>query len=142
MLADKTTNVYKLDVDQYQKLLTDNITANYKKSNSSMKTEIDIEAKNIASKLSIEDRVESYAKRNAYITLKDHKDNFPNNPKCRLINPAKSEIGLVSKQLLENIVAKVQKCTHPNQWRNTNSVIQWFSKIPQKFIASLYNLIL
>ena len=37
------------------------------------------------------------AKREASITLKDHKENFKNSLPCRLINPAKSEMGLVSK---------------------------------------------
>jgi hypothetical protein len=48
-------------------------------------------------------------KREAFIFLKDHKENFENNPKCQLINPAKSESGKWSKNL--------------NQWRNTKQVI-------------------
>jgi hypothetical protein len=37
-------------------------------------------------------------KREEFISLKDHKENFVNNPKCRLINPAKSgESGKLSK---------------------------------------------
>ncbi len=35
-----------------------------------------------------------------FISLKDHKENFENNPKCRLINPAKSESGKLSKIIL------------------------------------------
>ena len=31
-------------------------------------------------------------KREAFISLKDHKENFENNPKCRLINPAKKRL--------------------------------------------------
>ena len=31
----------------------------------------------------------------------NHKPNFENNPTCRLINPSKSEIGRVSKQILD-----------------------------------------
>ena len=130
--ADKTTNMYKLSSKRYQKLLAENITATYKKSSDNTKANIDMEAKNIANKLKIADRVESFARRESFITLKDHKENFANNPKCRLINPAKSEIGLISKQHLEKIVAEVQHQTQVNQWRNTNSVIQWFSSIPQK----------
>ena len=52
---------------------------------------------NIAANLNIDDRTECMAKRQAFITLKDHKDNFQNKPTCRLINPAKSEIGRISK---------------------------------------------
>ena len=61
----------------------------------------------------------------AYITLKDHKENFRNNTKCRLINPSKSEVGLVSKSYLSNIIASISKKTKVNQWRNTSTVINW-----------------
>ena len=76
--------------------------------------------------------MEKYANRNAYITLKDHKENFINNPKCRLINPAKSEVGLVSKKILERINTDIRNKTKSNQWRNTASVITWFTKIEHK----------
>jgi hypothetical protein len=43
------------------------------------------------------------AETEAFITLKDHKDNVESNPKCRLINPAKRELGKVSKVILDSI---------------------------------------
>ena len=61
------------------------------------------EANEIAKRLNLDDRVNTTAKREAFITLKDHKPNFANNPTCRLINPAKSEIGKISKQILDRI---------------------------------------
>ena len=130
--ADKTTNMYKLPKQDYTQLLHNNITTNYKKADSNVKISIDQEAKKIACDLRIEDRAECYAPRKAFITLKDHKDNFQNNPKCRLINPAKSEIGLVSKQLLENIILEVKQKSSVNQWRQTASVIDWFKNINEK----------
>jgi len=51
------------------------------------------------------------AKRQAFITLKDHKDNFQNKPTCKLINPAKSEIGRISKQILDNINTTIRQKT-------------------------------
>ena len=33
------------------------------------------------------------AKRQCFVTIKDHKDNFRVNPKQRLLNPTKSELG-------------------------------------------------
>jgi len=51
------------------------------------------EAKIITKNLNIDDRVETTAMKEAFITLKDHKDNFENKPNCRLINPLKPEIG-------------------------------------------------
>ena len=38
-----------------------------------------------------------------FITLKDHKENFFNNPTVWLINPAKNELGRISKAILDNI---------------------------------------
>ena len=95
--ADKTNNLYKISTDQYTKLLTENITKSYKKNTQSSVTKINKEAKQIADNLDLSNRVEKYAQRDAFITLKDHKDYFKNHPKCRLINPAKSEIGIISK---------------------------------------------
>ena len=75
---------------------------------------------------------ERMAERQAFITLKDHKDNFQNKPSCRLINPAKSEIGRISKKLLENISTTIRQKTGLNQWKNSTSVINWFSSIQDK----------
>ena len=86
----------------------------------------------IAVKLGIEDRVERMAKNQAFITLKDHKDNVINNPKCRLINPMKSDIGRISKQILEKINKNIRETSKYHQWRNTSVVIDWFKNIPDK----------
>ena len=64
--------------------------------------------------------------------MKDHKDDFQTNPKCRLINPAKGEMGHVSKAILERVVAAVTEASQLNQWRNTSSVIDWFKNIEHK----------
>eukprot|EP00112_Aurelia_sp_Birch-Aquarium-sp1_P007046 Seg177.1 transcript_id=Seg177.1/GoldUCD/mRNA.D3Y31 product="hypothetical protein" protein_id=Seg177.1/GoldUCD/D3Y31 len=87
--ADKTRNLYEVEKNQYEKLLRDNITKNYKIADSHVHDNINEEAKKIASDLEIEERMETMAKKQAFITLKDHKENFNNSPTCRLINPAK-----------------------------------------------------
>ena len=98
--ADKTTNLYSISGNAYRKLLNENITKAYKKSSDNSKQVIDRKGKGIASSLGLVDRMEVYAEREAFITLKDHKDNFKSNPSCRLINPAKSEVGIVCKRIL------------------------------------------
>ena len=110
----------------------DNLTCGYKKANTNTIRSINNEAKNIATNLLIDDTVECMAERQTFITLKDHKDNFVNKPTCRLINPAKSEIGRISKQILENINTTVRHKTELNQWKNSASVINWYSDIPNK----------
>lgn len=72
------------------------------------------------------------AQRNVYITVKDHKENFLSNLKCRLINPSKSELDKVSKVILDNINSKLRSILHLNQWKNSESVIDWFENITDK----------
>ena len=68
----------------------------------------------------------------ASITLKDHKNNFRSADPCRLINTCKSEIGKISKLILENINRNLVKLLQLNQWRNPESVIKWFYSIENK----------
>ena len=93
---------------------------------------INREVKNIAERYVIAERVDCFAKYNVFITVKDHKEKFQSNPKYRLINPAKSEIGKVSKFFIENINTKVREISSVNQWRNTDSVINWFENRKSK----------
>ena len=59
------------------------------------------ETKIIAQDLPLDGVIEQYNQKQSFIELKDHKENFKNNPKFRLINPAKSEIGIVSKEYID-----------------------------------------
>ena len=86
----------------------------------------------MAAPLNVADRMDVIANKNAFVTLKDHKENFASNPKCRLINPAKTEIGIISKKDLENINKQITESTKLNLWRNMHSVIAWFKSIPNK----------
>ena len=61
-------------------------------------TEINREASQIASRLEIADRMEKFTDKNAYLTFKDHKKDFKRKLQCRLINPAKTQMGMVSKK--------------------------------------------
>ncbi len=130
--ADKTTNFYKLDKNQHDNLLIRGITTTYKKAKDSNIHNINNEALNIATKLDLQGRAESMAKRNAFITLKVHKDNFENNPTCRLINPAKSKIGRISKKILEKINTTIRMKTTLNQCKNLLLVIDWYKQIQNK----------
>ena len=98
--ADKSTNFYKLEATKYNQLLHDNITKTYKKAENNHLNTIDDKAKTITEKLRIDDRVETTATKETFVTLKDNKDNFENKPTCRLINPSKQEIGKISKKSL------------------------------------------
>ena len=66
--------------------------------------------------------------------LKDHKEHLLNNPAVRLINPAKNELGRISKAILDNINKRLCTRLNINQWKNTASVIEWFKRIEQKHL--------
>ena len=132
VFADKTRNIYETSLDTYNKLLHDNITKTYKHGSEDNISEINNELKHIADKLSIGNRIECMKKREAFISLKDHKENFEKNPKCRLINPAKSDSGKISKLILDKVNTHLRTILNVNQWRNMQNVIEWFGNIEQK----------
>ena len=123
IFADKTNNIYKALPEQYKKFLKENVTKTYKKSTERLEKSINLEAKNIAKKLDLAERVECLVKNPAFITLKDHKENFQASLPCRLINPSKSVLGKVSKVKLEKIDQVLIKNLDVNQWKNSSSVI-------------------
>ena len=100
---DKSRNIYKLGNDQYRKLLRENVTKTYKKSNFNKVLDINNKAKKITENLPVADRIDKLQGEEAYITIKDHKDDFPSRRSCRLINPCKSSIGKISKAILDRI---------------------------------------
>ena len=130
--ADKTTNFYRMDAPTYIDLLQKNITKTYKKVAPDIMNPIDLEAKCIAKKLQLDDHVNATSKCEAFINLKDHKPNFANNPTCRLINPARSKIGKVSKQILNRINTNLVSKLGLNQWKNTKAVLSWFNNTENK----------
>ena len=93
------------------------MTTTYKKASKEIVYNINQEEKAIATQLDIKDRTERTSERQALISLKDHIENFANNPTCRLINPAKSEIGRISKHILQRINTDVRNKTPLNQWK-------------------------
>ena len=132
IFADKTRNLYEATPDQYDKILKYNITKSYKLGETNMLNNVNEDLRDIAIDLSIDNRIETMAKREAFVTAKDHKENFEDNPKFRLINPAKSELGKVSKIILDEINNNIRERTGVNQWRNSQSVIDWFKTINDK----------
>ena len=104
--ADKTSNLYKVPKEQYEKLVNNAITTSYKKINKKAQDQINSQGKNILKNKEVIKRMFVNAKQNCFITLKDHKPNFQNNPTVRLLNPAKNELGRISKNILDKINVK------------------------------------
>ena len=119
--ADKTTNLYRLTKAEYNNLINNAITSKYKKTNSNMKNQINIDGKQILKNREVLNQLEINDENNSFIALKDHKENFNNNPTVRLINLAKNELGCISKVILDTANKSVREAMGLNQWRNRYS---------------------
>ena len=91
-----------MDRETYEKLLHENIKKTCKKTDKKSVRAINVDAKKIAKDLELEDRIEKMQKSECYVTVKHHKEDFPHKI-CQLINPSKSDIGKLSKIILDKI---------------------------------------
>ena len=57
---------------------------------------------------------------------------FPSRPDFRLINPSKSNIGRISKLILERINKDLREKLMVNLWRSTGDVLEWFNNLTDK----------
>ena len=48
------------------------------------------------------------------------------------MNPAKNEIGRLSKSIIDKTSNKVRNSISLNQWKDKSEVISWFNKIEEK----------
>ena len=103
-----------------------------KKTEHNLYNKINKEAKTIGNNYEASESIDCLAKSNAFISWKDHNPNFSLNPKCCLVNPAKSEIGKISKYFLQQLNSKVRDLSSVNQWQETSTVINWFKNIKNK----------
>ena len=111
MEADKTSNLYSIKPEDYSRHLLNNFTTEYSKSTPTATNRINMEAASIARNLELDERIEAMANKPAYLKLKDHKDDFPARLKFRLINPCNSNIGIISKNILDRINNAVKAST-------------------------------
>ena len=130
--ADKSRNICKVSKASYERVMHENVTKTYKKCNTNKSNSINFKAKQIASKLKIDDRVQKLDENEAYVTIKDHKEGFPDKISCRLINPSKTDIGKISKQILDRVSNIILVKNKVNQWKNTYSILEWYHNIKRK----------
>ena len=132
VLSDKTGNIYQMDPADYKKLLHENITKDYALDSEDTLKSINTEAANLVARAQITGRIPKYSTSPAFLTIKDHKEGFPNNVKCRLVNPAKSHIGKVAKKLLDTVISDIRSKSNLVQWKNAYEVTKWFNNIEGK----------
>ena len=115
------------------------ITETYKKANKNKVNRINSEAKKVAEKLKLDDRIQQLQETEDFTSVKDNKEGFPNSPSFRLSNPSKSEIGKISRHILDKINKSLLSNTKANQWKNTSDTISWFKNINSKKQSSFIN---
>ena len=113
-------------------MLNDSITTTYKKASDNIHNKINTDGKKLMKDKDILNRMLRNGQNECFITLKDHKSNFKSNPKVRLINPAKNELGRISKNILDKISHQLRDSLRINQQKDTSEVIEQFLKIPDK----------
>ena len=115
--------------------MLENIRKTYQKAPKKLEKAINLEVKNIAKSLKLADRIDHLAKAEAFITLKDHKENFVNKPTCQLINPTKTELDKISKKIIEDINKHLIEKLKVNQWKSTKNVTDWFKKLISIYLS-------
>ena len=113
-------------------MLNDSLTTTYKRTSDNIHKKINTDGKKLMKGKDILNRMLTNGKNECFITLKNHKPNFKNNHKVRLINPAKNETGRISKSILDKTNHKLRGSLRINKWKDTSEVIEWFLKILDK----------
>ena len=86
--ADKTTNIYHLTREEYEKIINNSITATYKKASNNVKKKITVPGKQLLHNNKVLKRMQTNGENSCFVSLKNHIENFQiNNPIVRLINP-------------------------------------------------------
>lgn len=98
----------------------------YKTENTNLYKEVNIEARRIANHLKLNNRIEYLLLSQLFTTFKDNNTNFNRNPTFRLINPVKTEIGIISKIILDFILNELSIELNLQIWGNSKSVIDCF----------------
>ena len=132
--ADKSPILYKIPVEMYKKLLREEVKKKYEISSESSVTKLNQETLELLEKHEpgLETRVEIFSRADAFVTVKDHKPSFQSKIEVRLINPAKPQIGKISKKKLQDINANLRSITNLNQLQSTNDAISWFESLKCK----------
>ena len=83
-------------------------------------------------------RLDINGESNCFITLKDHKENFQNNPSVQLIDLAKSELGRLSKFIIQTVNRELRYKLNWNHRKNTEDLIDWSNSINDKQHCKLF----
>ena len=129
--GDKSSYLYHCPVNKYDDLVVTNLRKFYKKEDKNrpkIVQKINEKIEKFGEIYNVVDRIRYVKKQDVFLTLKDHKDDFERTEPCRLINPTKSDLGTISKTILDKVLKDVRSIFKPKlgQFKNTNEAIEWF----------------
>lgn len=96
-------NFYEMNLNFYNKLIMENVIKIYKKVSDEFVGRLDVQFVRIVECFNLDDCIEKLVKKEVFIILKDYKLIFSDYLMCCLINLIKFEIGVISKQILDEI---------------------------------------
>ena len=132
VFTDKTSDIYQTERDEYNKLTTDTITSTYKKIPDKMSNKVNADGNiNNRNKKAV-NRIFLNGRNSCFIRLKDHKPKLLSNPIFRLLNPAKNELGRISKSTLDRINTSLLNFIKVDQWKDISKVTEWFKNVGNK----------
>ena len=132
--GDKSAHWYNCSKEKYHKVVTTNLRKFYKKepkNNPKIVSKINENIEHYGAHYNVVDRIRKIKPQDVFITLKDHKVDFERTEPCRLINPTKSDLGVISKFILDRVILDLRDNFSPkiNQFKNTDDCINWFKKL-------------
>ena len=74
---DKSRIIYKVSKASYERMMHENVTKTYKKCNTNKSNSINFKAKQIPSKLNIDDCAQKLDENEAYVTIKGSPVKYP-----------------------------------------------------------------
>ena len=95
--ADKKSNIYQIEKDEYSNLTSDAVTSTYNEDGTKI-----IQSQEVVNRMFVN------GSNNCFFTLRDF---------CHLPNPAKNKIDRISKLTLDAINAILQNLIKSNQWK-------------------------
>lgn len=119
--------------DSYKRKVANEITKFYREAPNSYVDIINKETKDIINKMGIGDKVHTLYEREAFLTVKDHKEDFRSCLSFHVINPAKMALGVISRVIIiQNVCDLLRVATQVYQWQGTDECITWFNNINDK----------
>ena len=87
-----------------------------------------METKKTTKSFNIDNKVDIMTKRQCFVTIKDHEENFRVNLKYRLVNTTKSELRELSKHILQQMSTTNVNCESMAEFLRSNQQVQEHQK--------------